>query len=1270
LPSVTLVPDQSADHLVGTPVTWTATVDDIAAPVYQFRVGPAGGPRHVVSDFSSRNTFTWDPMQEGNYEFQVVVKDGFAAQSTEDAVASYPVNSRVTGSAAVITATTNPLVALYSAPPSSQATVFVEFRAAGSNSAWQRTNPLTIVPGTSTNFFVAGLLPHTAYEMRHVLSDGTTSASLTFTTGNLSATSIFPSVTVPQPPGPGSDLSQGMVFYSLAYVSFDPADVEALATDLAGNVVWYYDKARSGFTSASPTTLVPGGTVLLMGQTPGHPNGPGGEGAYDVIREVDLAGNTVRETNMDAVNAQLAALGQQAVFGFDHDVQRLPNGNTAVIAATERTVNVNGTPADYIGNDIVVLNANFQVVWVWDSFNYLDVNRRSTLGDDVTGSGAIDWLHGNSIGWSPADGNLVFSMRHQDWVIKIDYRNGSGNGHVVWRLGEGGDFTINSSDPWPWFSHQHDARYIGSTLSLTLFDDGNTRVAAVGGNSRGQVLALNEQTMQATLTVNVDLGNYSVAVGSAQRLPNGNFVFTSGLQFGPTGLFGQSIEVLPDGTKAAVLQVPAVMYRSYRVSGLYNGNASSTGSDSPLTNLASANLPPSGSEGAAVGAVAGIATFTDADGAQLVGDYTAAVNWGDGTTSAGTVVNTGGNNFRVDAPNHTYAEEGTYTVTVMLQRDALPPAVTPGQKITVTDPQITNVGSANLPATGLEGAAVPFITGLATFTDPAGAEAVGGYTATVNWGDGTTSTGTVVNSGGNAFRVDAPSHTYTEEGTYTVTVTLKHDALPAVTTPGQGISVADAQITNVGSSNLPGGGLANVALGAIAGIATFIDPAGAEAVTDYTATVNWGDGTTSTATVVNTGGSNFRVDVPGHTYTQVGSYTVTVTLKHDALAALAAPNQTITVAARMPAPVVDGPLGQNAGGTGLVTFSAANGNAITLRAAGAGPVTAYVQVLVGSVLAPNTAGLTSASGNGTHLLALTGTLTALNAALDGLFYQAPAGIRSDYLNVMVIDAGRSGLLGTAITVEDTPDVRPAVSAPPQQAATAAGVVFATANGNAIHLSDGDANGASEIAYVQTFTGTVTPVRVPGVTARYLTPQLLSLSGPVAALNQALDGLRYTPAAGATADWLNALLNDSTKFGSAAVLVPISGDANLAPSITMPGAQAVAAGAVLTFAVGHGNGISVADGDSGGGVETVYLQTLNGRLTVGDSAPLISVVGNGTSAVALTGTLAALNQALDGLQDTPPARAASDWLSVLIDDRGNSGGPARTASAGVGIAIGR
>src|SRR6516225_3112420 len=111
--TVTLAPSDDSP-LVGERVTWTATAVDVGAtPVYQFSAAPHGGAFHMVRDFSPANSFVWTPMQEGTYDIEVTVKDGYQATETTSAVASDAVASRVTGSQAVVTPTPNPLVALY-----------------------------------------------------------------------------------------------------------------------------------------------------------------------------------------------------------------------------------------------------------------------------------------------------------------------------------------------------------------------------------------------------------------------------------------------------------------------------------------------------------------------------------------------------------------------------------------------------------------------------------------------------------------------------------------------------------------------------------------------------------------------------------------------------------------------------------------------------------------------------------------------------------------------------------------------------------------------------------------------------------------------------------------------------------------------------------------------------------------------------------------------------------------------------------------------------
>ena len=62
--------------------------------------------------------------------------------------------------------------------------------------------------------------------------------------------------------------------------------------------------------------------------------------------------------------------------------------------------------------------------------------------------------------WSPEDGDLIVSLRTQDWVIKIDYANGTGDGHIIWKLGRAAISRRSPTPPNPWFSHQHDVTYI------------------------------------------------------------------------------------------------------------------------------------------------------------------------------------------------------------------------------------------------------------------------------------------------------------------------------------------------------------------------------------------------------------------------------------------------------------------------------------------------------------------------------------------------------------------------------------------------------------------------------------------------------------------------------------------------------------------------------------------------------------------------------------------------------------------------------------------
>ncbi len=154
--------------------------------------------------------------------------------------------------------------------------------------------------------------------------------------------------------------------------------------------------------------------------------------------------------------------------------------------------------------------------------------------------------------------------------------------------------------------------------------------------------------------------------------------------------------------------------------------------------------------------------------------------------------------------------------------------------------------------------------------------------------------------------MNAPTHTYVEEGTYTETVTVTHDALPSVTSAGQSIVVADQQITNltVVESTLPTDAMENVQNAAITGVATFTDPAGLgdETPADFVATIDPGDGQpalTGTVVFVNStaAGANYSINSPAFTYVEEASYPFSVTVTHDALPPVTATSSsTINVA--------------------------------------------------------------------------------------------------------------------------------------------------------------------------------------------------------------------------------------------------------------------------------------------------------------------------------------------------------------------------------------
>ncbi len=477
-----------------------------------------------------------------------------------------------------------------------------------------------------------------------------------------------------------------------------------------------------------------------------------------------------------------------------------------------------------------------------------------------------------------------------------------------------------------------------------------------------------------------------------------------------------------------------------------------------------------------------VATFTDPAGAELLANYTATIDWGDGTgVHAGTGVNTGGNNFAIQDGTHVFAEEGNYTLTVTVTHETAA-TLTKTQNYTVSDPAVVLTAGANLTPT--QNIATGLVV-LGTFTDPGNIgqpspEPLTEYDATVVWGDGKTSNTTDANPSIFIIQPNPANNLYFVEGThtyanpqaapgYTITTTVQHHSEVApfnvdTTVNTQTAVVADQQIENLAVVALPAVVTQGVppTLPAITGLATFTDPgnptyAGAENPISYTATINWGDGNTDTVTlggggIVNTGGSNFEVNSPAHTYAGTGPFSVFVTVTKNSLAAVTSASATVIVDA---IPVV----------TTQPTNETVNlGNPVTFTTAASGYPAPTVQWYVDA--APSFTGFVAIGGANSTTLTFTPAFTD-----NGSLYEA----------IFTNTTGSPGTLNNVPTnmVTLTVDTMPAVVTPPVSQTVTAGfsVSFtAAASGNP----------APTVQWQQSTDGGNTFVNISGATSTTLT----------------------------------------------------------------------------------------------------------------------------------------------------------------------------------------
>jgi hypothetical protein len=262
--------------------------------------------------------------------------------------------------------------------------------------------------------------------------------------------------------------------------------------------------------------VLPGGSITWTRNRRADPFGLDESQAYEERR---LDGRLVR---------RIRAVG---VPTDTHDLTRLPNGNSYVIAYRPRS----GADLRRFGGprDATVFDAEIQevtpsgaVVWSWNSKEHIAPSetaprwwRALHRAAEKRGRG-YDLVHANSV--EPDGDGVIVSARHVDAVYRINRLTGL----IDWKLGGSqrpesllvlGDGDLDN----PTFGGQHDARLYGDG-SLTVFDNGADR----GRPPRALRFAIDPLSATAVRVEQVwnPVAPLSFALGSARKLPGGNWV--------------------------------------------------------------------------------------------------------------------------------------------------------------------------------------------------------------------------------------------------------------------------------------------------------------------------------------------------------------------------------------------------------------------------------------------------------------------------------------------------------------------------------------------------------------------------------------------------------------------------------------------------------------------------------------------------------------------------------------------------------------------------
>ncbi len=437
----------------------------------------------------------------------------------------------------------NTLMAIAQVDLSESASVCIEFTS--ETTATRQTAGSTAA--TEHTITVVGMRAQTEYTMTAVatLADGSTSRSdpVAFTTGQLPEGA--PTVTLTSSNGQGVG---GITFFGVASATNTTLEVPSYwGVDEQGEFVWYLHGDNQAVNCV--VREIEPGRLLIFRQ--------------DTIRTITTAGEIIKDYDFGG-------------YRYHHDALVLPSGH--VMLLTSRSLeNEYGTTL--VGDVIIELNANGELVWEWSGFDHLDTTRfPGALSTNTTQTGGIDWTHANALFYIEQEDTLLLSVRSQSWVVKIDHSTGN----VLWIMGDasGTDSAYQYNDKFftlesgTWMANQH-APMVTMDGEILIYDNRNESGGATL-NSRAVKFALNESAMTAVQTWEAIAPKYTQSLGDVDELSNGNVMMCAG---GPgSDRFAHIVEVSPDASAETLwsIIVEDNVYRAERMSWISFLNSEST----------------------------------------------------------------------------------------------------------------------------------------------------------------------------------------------------------------------------------------------------------------------------------------------------------------------------------------------------------------------------------------------------------------------------------------------------------------------------------------------------------------------------------------------------------------------------------------------------------------------------------------------------------------------------------------------------------------------